>query len=303
MDKGKPLPDWSLIQSFLAVAEIGSLSAAAKSLGRSQPTLGRHIHTLEDILGVSLFDRHPRGLRLSQAGTDLLPAARDMGEAMGRLSLRAAGRAQDLSGTVRVTASVFASHYILPPILADIRAAQPAIQLELVPSDATENLLFREADIAVRMYRPDQLDIVARKIGEIGMGAFAAKRYLDRAGRPRSLPDLLQHDLVGFDRNELMLSVMRAMGWAMTREDFATRCDNQAVYWQLIRAGCGIGFTQVNVGRSDPQVEELALGIDIPGLPVWLAAHQAMRQTPRVRRVWDLLAQGLEVGLKAAGHA
>lgn len=288
------MPDWSLIQSFLAVAETGSLSAGARISGQSQPTLGRHIQTLEQTLGASLFDRHARGLNLSDTGERLLPMARQMRATMSQITLTAAGQSQALEGTVRITASVFASHHLLPPVLAHIRTIEPEIQLELVPTDATENLLFREADIAVRMYRPRQLDIVTRHITDLRLGVFAAREYLDRTGRPENMSDILKHDLVGYDRNDLIVHSMTALGWPVTREDFAVRCDNQTTYWELVRAGCGIGFSQLSVGRADPIVEELDFGINIPPLPVWLAAHQAMRQTPRIRRVWDLLATGLK---------
>ena len=286
--------DWSLIQSFLAVAETGSLSAAARTLGRSQPTLGRQIQTLEQTLGAQLFDRHARGLKLSDTGNNLLPLAQQMHQAMNEIALAAAGQSQQLEGTVRITASVLTSHYILPSILATIRRAEPAIQLDLIPSDTTENLLFREADIAIRMYRPTQLDIVTRHIADVEMGVFAARSYLDRKGRPQTAKDMLNHDLVGYDSNDLIVNTMRAMGWPITRESFAVRCDNQATYWELVRRGCGIGFSQAGVGRAEPLVEELKFGLEIPKLPIWLAAHQAMRQTPRIRRVWDLLADGLK---------
>lgn len=287
------LPDWSLVQSYLAVAETGSLSAGARASGQSQPTLGRHIQALEQALGTTLFDRHARGLTLSDAGVRMLPMARQMRAAMNQIALSAAGGSQMLEGTVRITASVFASHHLLPPILAHVRRAEPAIQLELVPTDATENLLFREADIAVRMFRPTQLDIVTRHIADLDLGIFAARSYLQRAGTPQNLDDLLDHDLIGYDGNDLIVQTMNALGWAVTREDFAVRCDNQATYWELVRAGCGIGFSQTSIGRADPSVQQLEFEIAIPALPVWLAAHQAMRQTPRVRRVWDLLATGL----------
>lgn len=294
MDKTLSTLDWSLVQSFLAVAETGSLSAAARQTGQSQPTLGRRIQALEQCLGVDLFDRHARGLRLGKAGAELLPMAQDMRDAMNTMALTAAGQSQKLQGTVRITASVFASHNLLPPILAEIREQEPLIQLDLLPSDSTENLLFREADIAVRMYRPTQLDIVARHITDLKLGIFAARSYLDRAGRPERAEDLMKHDLIGYDRNDLIVRSMQDMGWPVSRDDFAVRCDNQATYWELLRAGCGIGFSQVSVGRADALVEQLDLGIPIPPLPVWLATHQAMRHTPRLRRVWDLLASGLE---------
>ncbi|MGV6806020.1 MAG: LysR family transcriptional regulator [Ruegeria sp.] len=297
MDKTLSLSDWSLVQSFLAVAETGSLSAAARNLDRSQPTLGRQVQALESELGVSLFDRHARGLRLSAVGQQLLPMAQQMQTAMRQLSLTAAGQSQQLSGTVRITASVFASHHILPPILAGIRSQEPSIQLELVATDTSENLLFREADIAVRMYRPEQVDIVTRYLGDVPLCFCAARSYLDRAGRPTKPEELFQHDLVGFDANEQIISEMRAKGWPASRDSFATRCDLQSAYWELVRAGCGIGFSQVQVAQADPAVEILSLDVDIPILPVWLAAPQAMRQTPRIRRVWDLLVKGLKASL------
>lgn len=289
MDKA----DWSLMQSFLAVAETGSLSGAARVSGHSQPTLGRHIQTLEQSLGAVLFERHARGLALSETGARLMPLAQQMRDAMNQITLTAAGQSQVLDGTVRITASVFASHHLLPPILAHIRAEEPAIQLDLLPSDTTENLLFREADIAVRMYRPTQLDIVTRHVTDLELGVFAARSYLDRAGWPKRVEDLLNHDLVGYDRNDLIVRNMQAIGWSVTRDDFVVRCDNQATYWELVRTGCGIGFSQTGVASADPLVEELTFDLGIAPLPVWLAAHQAMRQTPRIRRVWDLLAEGL----------
>ncbi|MEM9127801.1 MAG: LysR family transcriptional regulator, partial [Pseudomonadota bacterium] len=275
----------------------GSLSAAARQLDRSQPTLGRQIQTLEADLNVSLFDRHARGLNLSEVGQQLLPMAQEMHGAMSAFSMVAAGQSQQLEGTVRITASVFASHHLLPPILASIRAQEPAIQLELVATDATENLLYREADIAVRMYRPEQMDILSRYIGDVPLCFCAAKSYLDRAGRPETPEELFQHDLVGFDANQQIIAKMREKGWPATKESFATRCDLQSAYWELVRAGCGIGFSQVQVAEADPLVEIVELGVDVLVLPVWLAAPQAMRQTPRIRRVWDLLADGLKANL------
>ncbi|MEP4039189.1 MULTISPECIES: LysR family transcriptional regulator [unclassified Pseudophaeobacter] len=298
MDKTM-ITDWSLIQSFLAVADCGSLSAAARQLSRSQPTLGRHIQSLESDLNQQLFERHPRGLQLSQAGTTLLPMAREMQAQMYRLSLQAAGQSEELAGTVRITASVFAAHYLLPPILAEIRAAEPGIELELVPTDESENLLYRAADIALRMYRPKQLDVITQHITDLPLGIFAAKSYLARRGTPLTAEELWSHDLVGYDSNELILNTMQAMGWQVDRSAFAMRCDNQATYWQLVRAGCGIGFCQSDVARADDTVTELDLGVEIPPLPVWLTTHSAMRETPRIRRVWSLLAKALKTAGKS----
>ncbi len=294
------MQDWSLVQSFLSVADHGSLSGAAQALGRSQPTLGRQVQALEATLGTQLFDRHARGLRLSAAGAALLPHARAMAAAVHALSMAAAQQAGQTAGTVRVTASLFLSHYVLPGALARIRREAPEIAIELAPSDESESLHFREADIALRMYRPTQLDLVTRHLADIAIGAFAATDYLDRAGRPQRVGDLAAHDLVGFDRNPLILQTMRAMGMPARREDFAVRCDNQATYMALIRAGCGIGFAQVPVGRAEPLVEELPMDLGIPALPVWITAHEKMRHTPRIRRIWDLLVRELPPRCRAA---
>jgi len=285
--------DWALVQAYLAVAEGGSLSAGARMLGTSQPTLGRQIKAVEAALRLNLFRRHPRGLDLTEAGAVLVAPARAMRESMREIALYAAGQEAGMAGTVRITASEMVSHHVLPPIMARIRQKAPDIELELAPSDMTENLLYREADIAVRMYRPEQLDVVARLLGEIELGLFATKSYVAQHGAPQHPEDMQHHVLVGYDRSELIVRGMRAVGVAISREDFKIRCDRQTTYWELVRAGCGIGFGQAMVARNDPDMEEIDLDIPIPGLPVWLAAHQGLRHTPRVRLVWDELAAGL----------
>ena len=293
MDKPFSMMDWSLVQAFLAVAETGSLSAAARALGTSQPTLGRQIKTLETQLGADLFLRQPRGLALSETGAALMAPALVMRAAAGQIALTAAGRTERLEGTVRITASVAMAVYHLPPIIAKIRVAEPHIAIELVPSDATTNLLYREADIAVRMYRPTQLDLVTQHLGDLELSVFAAHSYLLRRGEPTSMDQLGDHDFVGYDRNSDIVDGFRATGVLIGREFFRTRCDDNVVYWELVRAGCGIGFAQALVGRADPLVRELPFGQLVPKLEMWLTAHEAMRQTPRIRRVWDLLAEGL----------
>ncbi len=293
MDTTASRLDWSLVQVFLAVADSGSLSQAARALGISQPTVGRQIRQIEEQLDVTLFHRQPRGLLLTEAGFALLPHARQMADGLRALSLCAAGRSNKLSGPVRITASVFTAHHHLPPILARLRAEEPEISIDLVPTDESENLLYREADIAVRMYRTEQLDIVTRHLGELELGIYAATSYLDRVGRPTEFKHLFEMDMVGYDRSDLILRGMREMGVDAQREWFATRCDHHSVYWELVRAGCGMGFAQACMGDNDPQVERLFPEVPLPTLPIWLAAHEAVRRTPRIRRVWDALADGL----------
>jgi DNA-binding transcriptional LysR family regulator len=284
--------DWSLLQSFRAIARDGSLSAAARTTGISQPTLGRHVAALEHQTGLTLFTRTRTGLTLTSSGHALLPSAEAMAEAAARAALAVGGRSETLAGTVRITASRIVSHHILPDILSRLRQQEPLIEIELVPTDSTENLLFREADIAVRMYRPTQLDVVTAHVADLAMGIYAARSYLDRRGRPATPGDLLALDFIGFDRSDMILRLFRSLGIERRRGDFPVRCDDQIVYWNLVRAGLGIGGMQRLVGDADPAVERIAL-TDLPPLPVWLTAPEALRKTPRIRRVWDALADGL----------
>lgn len=264
------------------------------SLTASQPTLGRQIKAIEAQLGAELFRRQARGFALTQTGADLVGPAKTMRDAVRQITLTAAGQQARLEGTVRITASVATSALHLPPIIARIRKLEPQIAIELVPSDDTRNLLYREADIAVRMYRPTQLNLMTQHIGDIPLGVFAARSYLAERGTPRSVTDLANHDFVGFDSNTAIIEGFVEAGIRIDRNFFKTRCDDNIAYWELVRAGCGIGFAQVNIGRNDTLTTEIDFGIPLPTLPIWLTAHEAMRQTPRIRRVWGLLTEGLK---------
>lgn len=286
--------DWTLLRSFLAVAETGSLSAAARATGQSQPTLGRHIRLLEEQAGGPLFERHPRGFSLSPLGQALLPGAEAMQEGARQVELAAAGRDEREAGPVRLTASVFVSVRLLPPILATLKERFPEITIDLVSSDRTENLLFHEADIALRMYRPEQLDMITRHLGELDLGLYATPGYLARRGTPATFQDVLDHDFLGYDRDDRIIRGFREAGLEVTRDSFALRTDDQVAYWELVCAGAGIGICQRAVADRDPRVTRILPEAPLPTLPVWLTAHQAMRHTPRVARVWTALAEGLK---------
>ncbi len=292
--------DWTLLKVFACVAQAGSLSGAARVLGSSQPTVGRQIHALEESLGVELFFRQPRGLAITQAGRTLLPHAIKMAEAAAEMRLAAAGADPGLSGTVRITASVAISHYVLPAVLAELRETAPRLHIDLVPSDRTENLLFREADIALRMYRPKQLDMITRHLGDIPIGIFAARSYLARKGHPTDMADLKHHDLIGYDRSDLLLRGMRALGVEASRDSFVLRTDNQSVYWEMVRAGCGIGFGQVSLVREMDDLVRLLPEVQTPGLPVWLTAPEVLRHTPRVECVWRALERAMLLHIQGA---
>ncbi|MEP0940318.1 MAG: LysR family transcriptional regulator [Rhizobiaceae bacterium] len=291
--------DWTQIRFFVSVAETGSLSACARATGASQPTVGRAIASLEEALGVSLFKRHARGFELTQQGADLLPHARAMANAAADLSLAALGRSQTLEGTVRITASRIVAAYVLPSILADLRRAEPRIDIELVATDTVENLLFREADIALRMVRPTQQDLISRHIGDLPMGVYASRDYLNEHPAPQQVEDLFDHVMIGYDRSNLIIDGARAIGLQIHRDFFTYRTDDQIAYWQLVRAGLGIGFTARPVAREDANIVRLLPELEIQSLPIWLTSHGALKTSRRVRFVFDFLATALKADLKS----
>jgi DNA-binding transcriptional LysR family regulator len=285
--------DWSLVRSFLAVLEHGSLLAAARHLQSSQPTLGRHVTELEAQLGVVLFDRSGRGLIPTEAALRLADCARTMQSGADALARSAMGAGHAVAGTVRITASQPVSCYVLPPLLARMRLSLPNVQVELVASNTVSNLLRREADIAVRMLQPEQATLIARRVGKVALRACAHQDYLRRRGMPRQLADLLDHDLIGGDRNEETLKGFAAGGLPVTREQFAFRTDDLIVVWEAVRAGLGIGFVSEHQIRSDPAVIPLLPKLKIKPLPVWLAVHKEIRTNKRIRAVYDFLADAL----------
>ena len=286
--------DWSLIRSFLAALDNGSLLGGARVLKTSQPTLGRHIVELESQLGVVLFERTGRGLVPTAMALQLAESARSMETGALQLARTLTGAQAQTLGTVRITASQPVAVQLLPPLLARMRMVLPDIQVELVASNQVSNLLRREADIAVRMVRPDQGTLVAKKIGNVGVGAYAHRSYLARRSSLRQPTDLLQHDLIGSDTDMSILRGFEAMGYTVGPQAFALRTDDLVVQWQAVRAGLGIGFVADYMARSDPDVLRVLPGLlPIPALPMWLAVHREIRTNKRIRAVYDFLAEAL----------
>lgn len=285
--------DWSLVRSFLAVVEQGSLLAAARQLQSSQPTIGRHVAELESQLGLVLFDRTGRGLVPTEAALRLANAGRAMQSGADQLARSVAGVDRSAAGTVRITASQPVSCYVLPPLLAQMRLSLPDVQVELVASNAVSNLLQREADIAVRMVQPKQATVIARRVGKVTIKACAHQDYLRRRGVPRQPADLLEHQLIGGDRNDDILKAFAARGFPVLREQFAFRTDDLIVVWQAVRAGLGIGFVSEHLLRTDPAVVPVLPKLKIEPIPVWLAVHKEVRTSQRIRAVYDFLADAL----------
>ena len=285
--------DWNLIRGFLGVLDHGSLSAAARELNVSQPTLTRHISELESVLGVTLFERGREGALPTQAAIGIAASARAMADSAAALGLAAAGKASEVSGTVRITASQVVATYLVPAIVADMLVAMPGLEVELVSSNALDNLLRRDADIALRMTEPSQLDLIARRIGDIPMAVYATRAYLERAGVPDGPADLANHTVIGYDRNDLIIRGLGRAGVDVDRHFFRFRCDDQVATWEAVRAGIGIGFGPRYLGRRDPGLVEIPTEFAIEPLPIWLVTHRELRTSARIRAVFDFLAERL----------
>lgn len=289
--------DWTLVRSFLAALEQGSLLGASRMIGSSQPTVGRHISELESQLGVVLFERTGRGLQPTDMAIRLADSARSMEAGALQLQRSVSGADAGESGTVRITASQPVACVLLPPLLAKLQRLRPDIQIELVSSNQVSNLLRREADIAVRMVQPDQSSLIAKRIGKVTLGVYAHRDYLQRCGSPRQLSDLLGHTLIGSDRNDDILRGFATMGYPITREHFTFRSDDFLACWQALRSGMGIGFVADYLARTDASIVRLLPSLKITPLPMWLAVHREIRTSKRIRAVYDFLGNEIPATL------
>jgi DNA-binding transcriptional LysR family regulator len=290
----KTEPSWDFYRTFLAVLKEGSLTGAARVLGLTQPTVGRHIDALEEAMGFQLFTRSQHGLAATPAALELRPHAETLSSAAASLLRTASGQGGAVKGTVRVSASEVVGVEILPPILADLRERHPDLDIELVLSNAVEDLLRRDADIAVRMVEPAQDALVIKWIGTIALGFHAHRRYLERHGTPRCLEDLIGHSLIGFDREApAALSMLRGKLPVFEQAKFALRADSHLAQLAAIRAGFGIGVCQTGLAARDPDLVHVLPDAFEMKLGTWLAMHENLKTTPRCRAAFDALASGL----------
>ena len=285
--------DWNLIRSFLAILDEGSLAAASRKSGISQPTLGRHVDELEASLGVTLFQRGRSGMVPAPAALELAESARKMEQASSAISLAAAGASQQVGGVVRITASDIVATYLLPPVIAGLMRDLPEVEIELAPSNTVENLLRRDADIAIRMVRPAQNDLIARQVNTFEMGIYADMAYLQRNGTPRDFASLGGHALIGYDRSDLILRGFAEQGYKVDRSFFRFRCDNQITAFEVLVAGAGIGFAPNALARRHANLQRILPEIPVGGLPMWLTSHRELRTSRRIRRVSDYLGERL----------
>lgn len=291
-----PTPiDWERQRAFLAVIDTGSLSAAARQLGAAQPTVRRRIEDLEAQLGVALFTRSPSGLTPTALGKDLAQHARAMALAAASLARAASAEAGAASGVVRITASEVVGMEVLPAILADLRETHPGLVFELALTNRSEDLLRREADIAVRMVRPTQEALVAKRIGNISLGMFAHRRVLDAWGRPTTLEEARRMPMIGYESETIGVRAVKAMGLGVDLrvEDFAFRTDNDVAQLAAIRAGLGLGICQVGLAARDPMLERVMADTFIIDLETFVVTHEDLKDVRRVRLVFDALVEGL----------
>jgi DNA-binding transcriptional LysR family regulator len=283
--------DWNLTHAFLTTAEAGSLSAAARILGLTQPTLSRRVAALEEDLGVTLFERVGKSLILTEAGERLLVHARAMGFAAETFKLAAMDRAQTLEGRVRISAVDAYCAYILPEILEPIRLAAPKLSIDLISTNTRSDLQRREADIAIRHVRPETDELIGRLALETRSGFYASRSWVDRHGMPASPADLSPSSLIGFEDREASAAFFSGLGFPVAPQDLLITSENSSVQWELVKKGWGVSLMLHEVAVRTENVVELFTGYAPSRVPVWLLSHRELHSSRRIRLVFDLLAE------------
>ena len=286
------VPDWNHIRGFHATAVAGSLSAAARQLGLTQPTLSRQVLALEAELGVTLFERRGRKLVLTQTGRELLDHIRIMGDAADTLVLAATGRAQEIGGRVCISATDTCAAYVLPEIVARIRSEAPQITIAIVASNEISDLHRGEADIAIRHVRPDRPGLVGRHICDTDARFYASEAWVARNGLPREPADLARAGLMGFD-DPRFAGFMREIGVPIATEDFRIVSESAVVIWEMVKRGMGVAVMMREVAERTPGVVNLLPDMPPIPVPIWLVTHQELESSPRVRLVQTIMAEEL----------
>ena len=285
--------DWNQARAFLATVEEGSLSAAARALGQTQPTLGRQVAALEEELNIVLFERIGRSLVLTQSGLELLDHVRAMSEAANRISLTASGQSQTIEGQVRITASDVMSAYILPTALKRLREIAPLVEVDVVAANDIRDLQLREADIAIRHIRPEQPDLIARLVSEATAHFYASKNYLDQHGRPESFDDMSDHAFIGFGDNDRLIEHLNPHGLSLTAKNFRLGSECGVVSWEMALNDLGIIVMSDGVAAGSPGMERVLPNMEPIVFPIWLTTHRELHTSRRIRLVFDLLAEFL----------
>ena len=284
----------NLVRSFLTVSRNGSLSAAARELGVSQPTLSRDIQALETATELNLFKRTTQGLQLTEAGQRLVDAATRMNAAADLFSRQASGMSVELQGTVRISANEIVGIYLLPAAIAAFREQHPGVQIEIVITNQASSLSKRQADVALRMFQPSQPDLVARRLPDMELGFYAHRDYLQKYGKPETMEEFQQHTIIGFDENMEYIESAAQLGFQFTRENFALRTDHMLMQINLARAGAGIIGTHVVLAQHWNELQRILQWVELPPLEFWLVCHRDVQYNSRIRSVMQFLAKWFE---------
>lgn len=295
-------PSWESLQAFYAVLETGSLSAAARRLGVAQPTVRSRIDALEHTLSTVLFARTAAGLMPTDQARAMGVHAAAMAMAAEALSRTASGEPDRVTGTVRVSVSEFVGAVVLPPMLVGLRQAHPGLSIEVVPSNDASDLGALEADIAVRMYLPNQDGLVARKVGTIDLGFYAHRDYISRCGMPASLDALTDHALIGPDRSTRDLALAESVAQGFDVRRMAIRSDSHMTQFAAIRAGAGIGVVQRPVGDEDPDLVSVLPMLTVASMDTWIVVHRDLRQLPKIRAAYDWLYNAFRRYARSSGE-
>ena len=286
--------DWNHTRAFLVTAEEGTLTAAAKALGMTQPTLSRQVSALETEMGITLFERVGQRLVLTGSGLELLEHARSMGSAAQLFSLAAAGQSQQIEGTVVISAGELDAVFRLPRIIAKLRLEEPGIDIEVTVTNEPSDLKRREADIAIRSFRPTQNDLIAKKLGEEVIWLYGTRDYLTRLPPLSDPSDLTEIQIIGFDRSNTASEVLNQQGWNLSKQNFRIITSFQILQLELCKQGLGLIFFPEDMGDKDPSLFRAFKHMGpAMKLPVWLVCHQELRTSLRVRRVFDFIADEL----------
>ncbi len=285
--------DWNQLKAFLETAETGSLSAAARKLGLTQPTLSRQVAAIEQHMGVTLFERVGKTMALTPTGLDLLEHARAMGAAAEALGMAATGRSQAVGGVVSVSATDAVAAYLLPPLVRRLREQEPGILIEVISSNALSDLLRREADIAIRHVKPEQPELIARLVREATAGFYASEGWVKAHGHPRTAEQAADLPFVGSDRSGQLLAYLKHHGLPLTEANFSCYADHSVPHWALVQQGMGIGVVGDDMVRDTPGIVRVLDDVPPVRFPIWLVTHRELRTSRRIRVVFEALAQGL----------
>lgn len=282
--------DWNRARAFLVTAEEGSLAAAARALDMKQPTLGRQVAALEKEIGVDLFTRRGRGLELTPNGIKLVEHVRAMGDAANRFSLSASGKSDSIEGNICITTTEILATFIMPPMIKKLRLLEPGIEIEIISTNDETNLTRREADIAIRSFRPSQQELIVKKLMDVKGHLYAATSYLKQLGNPSSIADLNNAHFIDVEKPGQLLSLLNSQGFNLTPDNFPVVTKNHILQWELVKQGIGITGTLAEVGDNEPLVERVTVrDLEPITAELWIVTHNELRTSRRVRRVFDFL--------------